>query len=151
MTSVNVADEGYAIVRLLHEAVDKLQRAFADVAATTGLTAPQARSVLRLYEPTPMRELAGHLSCDASNVTGIADRLSAQGLVKTRAGSDRRVKLLELTDKGRRLRVSLQRRLAQEAPTMTRLDAAERRELLRLLEKLAGTDADADRISSSRP
>jgi DNA-binding MarR family transcriptional regulator len=77
---------------------------------------------------------------DASNVTGIADRLRARGLVKTRTGTDRRVKLLELTAKGRRLRESIQRRLTEETPTMTRLDASERHELMVLLKKLAGAD-----------
>ncbi|MGH9118991.1 MAG: MarR family winged helix-turn-helix transcriptional regulator [Acidimicrobiales bacterium] len=140
MTTSSKADEGYVLVRLVHEVVEGQRRAFADVAGAYGLTAPQARTVLRLFEATPMRYLADHLSCDASNVTGIADRLRARGLVKTRTGTDRRVRLLELTVKGQRLRASIQQRLTEETPTMTRLNASERRELVALLEKLAGAD-----------
>src|SRR3954470_17947274 len=67
--------------------------------------------VLHLIEPgrpLPMRRLADTLSCDASNVTGLVDRLESRGLVR-RAPSpdDRRVKVLELTPAGSRLRTQL--------------------------------------------
>ena len=52
-----------------------------------------------------MSSLAETLLCDASNVTGIVDRLEARGLIERRAAAhDRRVKLLALTDEGARLR-----------------------------------------------
>src|ERR687884_1681662 len=58
-----------------------------------GLTFAQAHA-LRLLEPDrplPMSALADRLFCDASNVTGIADRLEGRGLVERRAGAgDRR-------------------------------------------------------------
>ena len=44
---------------------------------------PAQCHVLHLIEPgrpVPMGELAGALSCDASNVTGLVDRLEARGL-----------------------------------------------------------------------
>ena len=48
-----------------------------------------------------MSGLAELLFCDASNVTGIADRLEARGLIERRsAGGDRRVKVLALTSAG---------------------------------------------------
>src|SRR5882724_9247020 len=54
--------------------------------------------VLHLIEPgrpLPMRRLAETLGCDASNVTGLVDRLEARGLVERRPSSeDRRVKEL---------------------------------------------------------
>src|SRR2546430_16834185 len=65
-----------------------------------GLTFAQAHA-LRLLEPdrpSPMSSLAELLVCDASNVTGIADRLEARGLVERRSGGkDRRVKTPALT------------------------------------------------------
>src|SRR5256886_12246873 len=65
-----------------------------------GLTFSQAHA-LRLLDPErplPMSSLAERLFCDASNVTGIADRLEARGLVERRsAEGDRRVKALTLT------------------------------------------------------
>ena len=59
---------------------------------------PMQAHVLRLLEPgrpVPMRSLARSLRCDASNVTGIIDRLEDRGLVLRAAlKTDRRVKML---------------------------------------------------------
>jgi DNA-binding MarR family transcriptional regulator len=75
--------------------------------ADLGLTFSQAHA-LRLLDPgrpLPMRSLAERLFCDASNVTGIVDRLEARGLVERRsAEGDRRVKALTLTPAGAELR-----------------------------------------------
>jgi DNA-binding MarR family transcriptional regulator len=72
-----------------------------------GLSFPQAHA-LRLLEPErpmPMSALAERLFCDASNVTGIVDRLEARGLVERRsAEGDRRVKALAITPAGVELR-----------------------------------------------
>src|SRR5882724_11893780 len=58
--------------------------------------------------PLPMRRLADTLACDASNVTGLVDRLESRGLVQRQASaSDRRVKQLHLTPAGARLRSQL--------------------------------------------
>ena len=52
-----------------------------------------------------MSALAAALQCDNSNVTGIVDRLEAQGLVERRpAAHDRRVKTLVVTTEGVELR-----------------------------------------------
>src|SRR5438876_12112275 len=57
--------------------------------------------VLHLIEPgrpLPMSRLAGTLSCDASNVTGLVDRLESRGLVRRQPSpQDRRVKVRQLT------------------------------------------------------
>lgn len=134
--------------RRLHEASEASRQAFAAIASDHGLTAVQARFVLRLLEPTAMKDLAEHLACDKSNVTGIATRLAERGLVTTRRGPDRRVKLLELTTTGRRLRARLSEHVADSSPAMTRLTKTERATLVRLLDKLhdtgVGDDASAD-------
>ena len=52
-----------------------------------------------------MSRLADTLSCDASNVTGLVDRLESRGLVRRQpSAEDRRVKVLQLTPAGSRLR-----------------------------------------------
>ena len=80
---------------------------FMALAQEMGL-APMQLHALRLIEPgdgVPMSSLAGMLFCDASNVTGIVDRLEARGLIERRPSpKDRRVKLLVLTEEGSRLR-----------------------------------------------
>jgi DNA-binding MarR family transcriptional regulator len=83
-----------------------------------------------------MKDLAEHLGCDKSNITGIAARLTQRGFVKAKPGPDRRVKLLELTTTGHNLRAALQRQVADSSPAMTRLTETERRTLMRLLDKL---------------
>src|SRR5262245_39086312 len=77
---------------------------------------PAQWHVLHLLEPDrplPMGRLAQTLSCDASNVTGLVDRLEARGLVQRRPSSDdRRVKVLALTASGSRVRAQLLKRMA---------------------------------------
>lgn len=64
--------------------------------------------------PLAMSALAETLACDASNVTGVVDKLEARGLI-TRQGAenDRRVKVLVVTPKGREVRRQLLARAAQ--------------------------------------
>src|SRR2546422_724628 len=73
-----------------------------------------ALRVIEPGRPLPMGELADHLFCDASNVTGIADRLEAKGYIERRAGEgDRRVKVLALTPNGIELRRRVLRIMAE--------------------------------------
>ncbi len=96
--------------------------------------------VLHLIEPdqpVPMGRLAETLACDASNVTGLVDRLESRGLLKRRAAaSDRRVKVLTLTPTGARLRAELHRRMADPPDPFRRLSAEEQQTLVRILERL---------------
>jgi DNA-binding MarR family transcriptional regulator len=112
---------------------------FEAAAAAFDLTAAQARALLALEGAAPMRSLAEHLRCDASYVTGIADRLEERGLVSREAqAGDRRVKLLQLTPDGRRLRSKLQTRMLETSPVMVTLEVGERALLRNLLAKAAG-------------
>src|SRR2546427_2946239 len=60
---------------------------------------PAQCHVLHLIEPDqpiPMGRIAEALACDASNVTGLIDRLESRGLVRRQpSAGDRRVKELE--------------------------------------------------------
>jgi DNA-binding MarR family transcriptional regulator len=90
-------------------------------------------------EPVPMGRLADTLGCDASNVTGLVDRLEARGLVRRRPSShDRRVKAIELTPDGSKVRAQLLRRVTGSSCALSRLSASERRALVRILEALVG-------------
>jgi DNA-binding MarR family transcriptional regulator len=133
--------DAYAVARRLHQIVDESRQSFAATASELDLTAQQARVILRLFEPTPMRDVADHLACDPSNVTGIVSRLTAMGLVTAASGPDRRVKLLALTARGRRVRSELERRIARDAPAMTRLNKTERNLLLQLLDRLISPES----------
>jgi DNA-binding MarR family transcriptional regulator len=88
-----------------------------------------------------MSVLAGYLACDASNVTGLVDRLEGRGLVERRSAEhDRRVKLLCLTELGAEVRRRLMERMAEPPAAISALSAADLRALrdvmLRAVEKL---------------
>src|SRR5881409_3342768 len=76
------------------------QRGHLPSAAAEFDLSPVQCHVLHLIEPgrpLPMGRLAETLSCDASNVTGLVDRLESRGLVQRRlSAEDRRVKVLQL-------------------------------------------------------
>src|SRR5262245_48282111 len=71
------------------------------------MTAMQGHA-LRMLDPgrpVAMSALADSLCCDASNVTGIVDKLESRGLIARQgAEGDRRIKMLAVTEKGRELR-----------------------------------------------
>jgi DNA-binding MarR family transcriptional regulator len=95
--------------------------------------APMQLHALRVIEPgaeLPMSSLAGKLACDASNVTGIVDRLEARGLIERRpAAYDRRVKLLALTTEGEQVREAAWRQLSQPPPEIAALPPEQQRAL----------------------
>ena len=96
--------------------------------------------VLHLLEPgrpLPMGRLAGMLGCHASNVTGLVDRLEARGVVQRRpSADDRRVKVLDLTPAGSRLRAQVLRRMTTGARPLSRLTLGQQRTLVKILEVL---------------
>jgi len=80
------------------------------------LTPSQGLALRRLdpERPLAMSTLAEALACDASNVTGIVDKLETRGLIARRgADHDRRVKTLVVTERGRALRDRLIARLLE--------------------------------------
>lgn len=115
---------------------------FEAAAASFDLSTAPARALLALEGPAPMGFLAEHLRCNASYVTGIVDVLESRGLV-TRAvpQGDRRMKLLQLTAKGRRTRRALEGAMLKTSPVLVALDPNERHQLRVLLNKaIAGPE-----------
>src|ERR687885_1662942 len=107
-----------------------------DIQAEYGLKPPQFFALNALDEPAPMSAIANLLRCDRSAVTWITDRLEERGYVERRSDArDRRVKLLALTEEGRRVREEIRARLAIPPEPLQRLSAAEQRELRDLLRK----------------
>jgi DNA-binding MarR family transcriptional regulator len=67
-------------------------------------------------------------------VTGLVDRLESRGLVRRRPSEqDRRVKVLDLTATGSRLRAQLLDRMTTPPTTLKRLSVSEQRTLVRIL------------------
>jgi MarR family transcriptional regulator, organic hydroperoxide resistance regulator len=101
-----------------------------------GLAPMQSMALMQLRpgEPMTMSAMAHALQCDNSNVTGIVDRLEAQGLVERRAAEhDRRVKTLVVTAKGIAARSEVERRMSVPPPPLAGLsdeDATALRDIL---------------------
>lgn len=116
----------------------RFKSTMAEVAESHGLTPIQLGALYNINNGfTTMGKVAQKLHCDASNVTGIIDRLTILELVTRQDDpKDRRVKTLQLTAKGRAIldeAVSLMpSRLGCE-----RLSADERLEVHRAIKKLS--------------
>lgn len=111
---------------------------FTVAAASENLTASQGKALTVLRRgPAAMRALATTLTCDASNMTGIVDRLEKRGLVRREASpSDRRVKNVVLTDEGERVADEIRAKMHLTRDGLDRLEEGERAALHDLLERV---------------
>jgi DNA-binding MarR family transcriptional regulator len=134
---VTAAQESWELIRALWTGnFPRMMALFAEF----DLAKQQALALVHLEpeEPKPMSELAATMFCDASNITGIADRLEARGLVeRVPAAHDRRVKTLVLTPEGVRVRSVVAARLAEPPESLTALSAADQRALRDILRRAA--------------
>src|SRR5436190_23296531 len=119
-----------------------------------GLTAMQGHT-LRLLDPdrpVAMSALADHLVCDASNVTGIVDKLESRGLVARQgAGHDRRVKMLAVTEKGRALQDRISARMMEPPAAVAALSSAARRQLAAILRSIVDERAAEETPAAAQP
>ena len=106
------------------------------------LTSSQSETLLYILRQPPDREIfAGNLMDDLrlsqSTVAGIVKRLEDKGLIRrTTASHDNRKSIISLTDRGRQLDQVLRRNAVRtEAALLDGMSAAERQQLLRLLEQ----------------
>jgi MarR family transcriptional regulator, organic hydroperoxide resistance regulator len=100
------------------------------IARELDLSPPQLIALRFLHDGKPMSELAEVMHCDNSNVTGLVDRLEQRGLVERRAAEhDRRVKLLDLTAEGARVREAIESRLSEPPAGVAALSRADQRAL----------------------
>jgi DNA-binding MarR family transcriptional regulator len=99
--------------------------------------AAKALKYLSATEPTPMRQLAADLRCDSSYITTIVDNLEEAGVARRQAhATDRRIKMVMLTDKGRAVADRVAQVLGTPPPsfdTLTTKETATLRDLLRKL------------------
>ncbi|MFD7662900.1 MarR family winged helix-turn-helix transcriptional regulator [Streptomyces sp. NPDC059788] len=114
-----------------------------DLAREVGLTDTQTDVLWRLSREQEMtaRRLADRLQCDASTATSMIDRLEKRGLVRrVPHPTDRRAKVIQLTDEGCALRDRVIRHSAGHSP-FARLDRASRLRLHALLREVTdGTE-----------
>ncbi|MFC0601639.1 MarR family winged helix-turn-helix transcriptional regulator [Streptomyces palmae] len=113
-------------------------RDFSAAATRHGLTGTQAKVLAHLGGgPLPMRGLADRLVCDASNITGIVDRLEDQGLVRREPSpTDRRVKNVVITSLGREMIVRVRTEMQATHSALDTLNVEEQATLYALLTRL---------------
>jgi MarR family transcriptional regulator, organic hydroperoxide resistance regulator len=125
------------VVGLWFEVQARLEGHFTELAAQYKLSAVQAKVLLMLQPENPMtmRSIAGVLQYDASNLTGVVDRLEEMGAVRRQPHpSDRRAKGVLLTAEGQRVRRAFWERLTGNMGPLGRLNDRELVSLRRLLD-----------------
>lgn len=110
---------------------------FTVAAASENLTASQGKTLNVLRRgPASMSTLATTLTCDASNMTGIVDRLEKRGLVRREPSpSDRRVKNVLLTEEGEEVIDVIRGKMNKTLAGLSRLSEQEQDTLYALLER----------------
>src|SRR5882724_11313512 len=93
--------------------------------------------LLEPHQAVPMKSLSTFMSCDPSNITVIVEQLVHEGLVERKeAVHDRRVKTVELTDKGLALRDKfLEITTTVRLPHLDKLSETETEQLITILGK----------------
>jgi DNA-binding MarR family transcriptional regulator len=131
------------VVDLFGSVVARFHQEYDAAAAGFGLTGAQARVLALLnHGPMPMRRIAQRLKCEPSNVTGIVDRLEAQGLAERQADpADRRIKLAAATAAGHDAADRLRDALDFAGEPLAGLSEQERTLLRDLLQRMLGPDA----------
>jgi len=110
-------DLALVLVRLF----DRVKHSIREVGDELGLSMAQLDVLRRLQAlgPTSMRRLAEMLNCEASNLTGLVDKLESRGLVERRADpEDRRIRVLAVTPQGERVGHEAWFALTQRCPFM---------------------------------
>ncbi len=117
------------------------QAVFRDFAASVQGLSPGRVGLLIFIDANPgvtQSRLAEAAERDRSTMVGVLDLLEARGLIERRRGADRRTNGLWLTRAGRALLARALRNIERhERRIAAQLTPAERRELLRLLGKIA--------------
>lgn len=120
------------------------------------LTPPHGFALKMLYEhPMRMRDMADRMTCDASYITSVVDRLEELGFAERRASTtDRRVKEIALTRAGEKVAIAVGRAMGSPPQSpIERLTPAELRTLSALMAKVVPDDevaVDAFRIPPTR-
>jgi len=125
------------VVDGLLEVTSRVHHVVCSVAARHDLTPQQLELLRMLAVPVSMRAFAEELSCDPSNVTGLVDRAERLGLVeRVPDPSDRRVRILKLTTKGRNLRTTINREVARSLTDALGLNTDDHAKVMGVLEAM---------------
>jgi DNA-binding MarR family transcriptional regulator len=135
---MNMPDDNQPIYAQLLQLMFINKHRMIQIAEKFDLTMMQSTALLMLGDGNPkaMRTLSDYFMCDASTVTGLIDRLEARSLVeRINHPTDRRVKLLKLTDEGTQIRdaIRTENQTAETERLNKLLSIEERMELKRMV------------------
>ncbi len=122
----------------------EVQNRLANACTHHDLAPSSVKALLRLSgsKPTAMGELATAFACDASYITAVVDALEQRGLATREPHpTDRRIRTVVLTPRGREVSASLEDLLSEPPPALAALTPAEQRQLADLMEKVTAADA----------
>jgi DNA-binding MarR family transcriptional regulator len=99
--------------------------------------------------PGPTNQLATRFGVDPSWVTDIVDRLEARGqLVRRPSPDDRRVKILEVTERGQETFRAMEALFATPPPELLEAPREDLLALVRIAERLPGTAPPSDAVEA---
>lgn len=146
MSSISLQNNLYW--HLLRVAINA-KHSLMSIAEKHGLSIMQmyALCLLDKESSTPMNALSCMLHCDASNVTGIVDKLFHQKYIKREEDPhDRRTKLLTLTTKGTKLCEKIASDITSSQPaSLQKLSEKQKKQFLTLLTKTTFENDSAQR------
>ena len=107
-----------------------------------GLTPPHGHALMTLSSgAAKMRDLAEQMSCDASYVTNVVDRLEELGLAnRQESAGDRRVREVILTPTGETAAADVAEAMSRPPAELSLLSERDRTALLRILRKIGPAD-----------
>jgi DNA-binding MarR family transcriptional regulator len=128
-----------AEMMLSHDSLDR----FHNACAAADVTPPLLKALMSLSPGTaaPMSVLAKGWRCDASWVTGIVDGLEERGYAQRRTlETDRRVKVVEITEAGEAARAKALDVLFDPPPSINALSAKDQLGLRNLIRKVRAAE-----------
>ncbi|MEJ6951854.1 MarR family winged helix-turn-helix transcriptional regulator [Natronospora cellulosivora (SeqCode)] len=101
--------QGRDVYRILRRTSRSLKKEFRSVMEEYGLTWVQFHALYHIdKEGIAFKKLSEHLHCNASNLTGLIDRMIEKEFVyRVQSKEDRRVWLIKLTEKGENFKIKL--------------------------------------------
>jgi len=147
--------EEEAIVSAVLGIAKLLSEEFRQIASDINLSDCLAGTLWHVHRfgPTKASDLARTMACDMGNLSGSLDRLESAGLVeRVKSGADRRVRLMQLTAKGRKIAEHMEARFNKTAihDELSRMGARDRSTLSDILNKVyAGLSSSTGRRAAA--
>lgn len=142
---MGLAEDAFERLRRVTFEGEHVER-MAELSTRMKLSPGVIKTLMRLSQTdgVSMGEMARGIGCDPSYITALVDDLDTRGLARREpAPYDRRVKIIVLTDAGRKLASEITAVLSVPPAALSGLSAAELRQLRDLLDKvLAAREAE---------